>query len=38
VIVSAPTAVDVEFVSDILSLYDPLAIEVLIPREQREVR
>ena len=38
VIVSAPTAVDVEFVSDILSLYDPLAIEVLIPGGRREVR
>ena len=38
VIVSAPTAVDVEFVSDILALYDPLAIEVLIPGERREVR
>ena len=32
VIVSAPTAIDVEFVTDILSLYEPLGIEVLAPR------
>ena len=32
VIVNAPTAVDVEFVTDILSLYEPLAIEVLTVR------
>jgi hypothetical protein len=32
VIVSAPTAVDVEFATDILSLYEPLAIEVLVMR------
>ena len=38
VIVSAPTAVDVEFVTDILSLYDPLAIELIIPRTATEVR
>ena len=31
VIVTAPTSVDVEFVTDILSLYDPLAIEILTP-------
>jgi hypothetical protein len=38
VIVSAPTAVDVEFVSDIMALYDPLAIEVLIPSDRPEIR
>jgi len=32
VIVNAPTAIDVEFATDILSLYDPLAVEVLIAR------
>jgi hypothetical protein len=32
VIVSAPTPIDVEFVTDILSLYDPLAIEVVMQR------
>ncbi|HTW53930.1 MAG TPA: hypothetical protein VME45_18720 [Stellaceae bacterium] len=32
VIVNAPTAVDVEFASDILALYDPLVIEVITPR------
>lgn len=38
VIVNAPTAVDVEFVSDILALYDPLAIEVIAPRTVAEVK
>lgn len=41
VIVTAATPVDVEFVTDILSLYDPLAIEVLTPRivvEIEEIR
>jgi len=32
VIVNAPTAVDVEFATDIMALYDPLMIEVLSPR------
>ena len=32
VIVNAATAVDVEFATDIMALYDPLSIEVLIPR------
>jgi hypothetical protein len=32
VIVNTPTVADVEFASDILALYDPLAIEVMIPR------
>jgi hypothetical protein len=36
VIVSAPTAVDVEFATDILSLYEPLAIEVLVMRTATE--
>jgi hypothetical protein len=36
VIVSAPTAVDVEFATDILSLYEPLAIEVLVMRTVTE--
>ncbi len=38
VIVSAPTAVDVEFATDILSLYDPMAIEVLTPQQTTVVR
>jgi hypothetical protein len=38
VIVSAPTAIDVEFVSDILSLYDPLAIEVVLAEREREIK
>ena len=38
VIVNAPTAADVEFASDIMALYDPLAIEVLDPRPATEVR
>lgn len=38
VIVSAPTAVDVEFATDILSLYDPLAIEVLTPQQTTVIR
>ncbi|HWB52188.1 MAG TPA: hypothetical protein VG651_23975 [Stellaceae bacterium] len=29
VIVNAPTAADVDFAADILSLYDPIAVEVL---------
>ena len=37
-IVSAATAVDVEFVTDILTLYDPLAVEVLEVRPVREVK
>jgi hypothetical protein len=32
VIVNTPTPIDVEFATDILSLYDPLAIEVLTVR------
>jgi len=38
VIVNAATAVDVEFITDIMALYDPLAIEVLIPRGVIEVK
>ena len=37
-IVSAATDVDVEFVTDILTLYDPLAVEVLEQRPLREVK
>jgi hypothetical protein len=32
VIVHTPTPADVEFAGDILSLYEPLAIEVVMPR------
>ena len=38
VIVSAETEVDVEFVTDILTLYDPLAIEILVPRAVRALK
>ena len=31
VIVNAPTIADVEFATDIMALYDPLMIEVLVP-------
>jgi hypothetical protein len=37
-IVSAATDVDVEFVTDILTLYDPLAVEVITARPAREVK
>jgi hypothetical protein len=32
VVVNAPTAIDVEFVTDIMALYDPLMLDVLSPR------
>jgi hypothetical protein len=37
-IVAAETAIDVEFVTDILTLYDPLAVEVIQARPVREVK
>jgi hypothetical protein len=37
-LVSAATDVDVEFVTDILTLYDPLAVEVIEARPVREVK
>ncbi len=37
-IVSAATAIDVEFVTDILTLYDPLAVEVLEARPAPETK
>jgi hypothetical protein len=37
-IVSAATDVDVEFVTDILTLYDPLAVELMQMRPVREVK
>ena len=37
-IVSAETDIDVEFVTDILTLYDPLAVEVIEARPAREVK
>ena len=37
-IVNAPTDIDVEFVTDIVTLYDPLAVEVLTSRVMVEVR
>jgi hypothetical protein len=37
-IVNAPTEIDIEFVTDIVTLYDPLAVEVLTPRVIVEVR
>jgi len=38
VIVTAATAADVDFASDILALFDPVAIEVLQPRTARGAR
>jgi hypothetical protein len=38
VIVNAATAADVEFATDVLALYDPLAIEILIPRTMTVVK
>ena len=32
VVVNAPTAAEVEFATDIMTLYDPLAIEIIAPR------
>jgi hypothetical protein len=37
-IVSAATDIDVEFVTDILTLYDPLSVEVIQARPAREVK
>jgi hypothetical protein len=37
-LVSAATDVDVEFVTDILTLYDPLAVEVIKARPVREIK
>ena len=36
--VSAETDIDVEFVTDILTLYDPLSVEVIQARPVREVK
>jgi hypothetical protein len=36
--VSAATDIDVEFVTDILTLYEPLAVEVIQARPAREVK
>jgi hypothetical protein len=38
VIVNAATQADVEFATDIMALYDPLSIEVLVPRAAAGVK